>query len=186
MKEIQKMYTVERLWNSSSHVTTSPARSLCNASRQQNWQMWQPFPVLLLTWLHSDSGDMLCVFLAFGQVMKAGVSSSQACHLGCRECLCQKLWITLLTVHANAVVCVCMPSWSADQFLLLKLGQWKRMELSVPTIYIVNAVTIFEHWETWKFQDQPLASLGPPFRKTCWPIFFLDFLLIKRQKFPVC
>lgn len=46
----------------------------------------------------------------------------------------QKLWITLLTAHANAVVCVCVPSWSADQFLLLKLGQWKRLELSVPVI----------------------------------------------------
>lgn len=101
-------------------------------------------------------------------------------------CLCWKLWITLLTIHANAVVCVCTPSWSADHLPPPRLGQWKRVELPVPAISILNEASTPFTLRNLQSPKQAFGFAGTTFQKEHWALFFVDLHLVERLKFLEC
>lgn len=131
----------------------------------------------------------------------AASSVSVASHTGRKVCggvsslwmqsrawrLCLKLWITLpCTIHANAVVCVCTPSWSADHLPPLRLGPWERVELSVSAISILNVASILFTLRNLQSPKHAFSFTGTTFQKGHWALFFVDLHLVERLKFLGC
>lgn len=178
-EETQKIYTVERLWNSSSHVTTSLARSLYGANRQQSWGMLRPPPGVLSylapldpwggavsLWPHAGNGGQ-------GFVIKHAILDAEKCLAPPPEAVNNTL---------NSPCKCCGPCLHAQlvcwSIFTSQIGSVKKdgavCSCDLHSQCDLNSVNTGRPGNS--IQGKPLASLGPPFRKVHWPVFFSDFL----------